>query len=82
MPLATGLGVAAIIAAVSLRIWQDHPPDQVLRQEAVLIGIGVVFAVASVTVKATRAAFPQADGARALPQRRTGGMDCRQPDGD
>ncbi len=53
-PVVTGLAVAAIIAAVAWRIWQANPPASVLSQEAVLIGIGVVFAAASVVVKGSR----------------------------
>ena len=54
LPLVTGLAVAAIIAAVGWRIWQANPPADVLRQEGILIGIGVVFAAVSVVVKASR----------------------------
>ena len=50
----SGLGVAAVIAGVAYRIWQAHPPADVLRTEAVLIGIGVVFAAASLALKASR----------------------------
>jgi diguanylate cyclase (GGDEF)-like protein/PAS domain S-box-containing protein len=54
LPVVTGLAVAAIIAAVAWRIWQANPPAEVLRQEGLLIGVGVVFAAVSMVVKASR----------------------------
>ncbi|TMC82436.1 MAG: PAS domain S-box protein [Chloroflexi bacterium] len=51
LPLVNGIAVAAIIGAVAYRIWEAHPPAEVLREEAILIGIGAVFAVVAVWVK-------------------------------
>src|SRR5256885_3102702 len=45
LPLVNGVAVAAIIGAVAYRIWEAHPPAEVLREEAILIGIGAIFAV-------------------------------------
>ncbi|HKW70908.1 MAG TPA: PAS domain S-box protein, partial [Candidatus Dormibacteraeota bacterium] len=54
LSVVTGIAVAAIITAVSYRIWQAHPPADVLRAEAVLIGTGVLFAIICMALKATR----------------------------
>ncbi len=52
LPLVNGVAIAAIIGAVAYRIWEAHPPAYVLRQEATLIGVGVVFAALAIWVKA------------------------------
>ena len=52
--MVSGLAIAAIIAAVSFRIWTAHPPVDVLRAEAVLIGVGVVFAGVCLAIKSSR----------------------------
>ncbi|HKW72695.1 MAG TPA: PAS domain S-box protein [Candidatus Dormibacteraeota bacterium] len=52
--LVNAVAAAAIIAAVSYGIWQARPPSDVLRVEAALIGVGVVFAVICIALKATR----------------------------
>ena len=54
LPLVNGIAVAAIIAAVAYRIWSANPPADVLRQETLLIGIGLVFAVAAIWLKVSR----------------------------
>jgi len=54
LPLVNVVAVAAIIAAVAYRIWQARPPADVLDEEAVLIGLGVVFAAIALAVKASR----------------------------
>ena len=54
LPLVNGIAVAAIIGAVAYRIWQAHLPPDVLREEAILIGIGVVFAAVALAVKVSR----------------------------
>jgi len=54
LALVSGLAVAAIIGAVAYTIWRAQPPAEVLRQEAVLIGVGVVFAVVCMGVKSSR----------------------------
>jgi diguanylate cyclase (GGDEF)-like protein/PAS domain S-box-containing protein len=54
LPLINGLAVAAIIAGVAYRIWQANLPPDVLQQEAILIGIGVVFGAVAVAVKVSR----------------------------
>ncbi|HEY0830748.1 MAG TPA: PAS domain S-box protein [Candidatus Dormibacteraeota bacterium] len=51
LPLVNGVAVAAIITAVAYRIWEAHPPADVLREEAVLLGIGAVFAIVAVWLK-------------------------------
>ena len=54
IPLINALAVAAIIAAVSLRIWEAHLPSDVLTVEEVLIGVGVALAAVAVWVRASR----------------------------
>ena len=54
LPLVNGIAAAAIIAAVAYRIWSANPPADVLRQETLLIGIGLVFAVAAIWLKVSR----------------------------
>jgi len=54
LPLVNAIAVAAIIGAVAYRIWQARPPAGVLSEEAILIGIGVVFAAVALAVKASR----------------------------
>ncbi len=53
LPLVNAIAVAAIIGAVAYRIWQARPPADVLSEEAILIGIGVVFAAVALAVKAS-----------------------------
>ena len=53
LPLVNGVAVAAVIGAVAYRIWEASPPAGVVRQEAILIGIGVVFAAFAVWIKAS-----------------------------
>ena len=54
LPLVNGIGVAAIIAGVAYRIWEANLPADVRTEEAILIGIGVVFAAIAVVVKVSR----------------------------
>ena len=54
LPLINGLAVAAIIAGVAYRIYEAHLPPDVLRQEEILIGLGVVFGAIAVGLKASR----------------------------
>jgi diguanylate cyclase (GGDEF)-like protein/PAS domain S-box-containing protein len=54
LPLVNGIAVAAIIGAVAYRIWAANPPAGVLRAEALLIGVGLVFAVVAVWLKVSR----------------------------
>ncbi|TME70900.1 MAG: PAS domain S-box protein, partial [Chloroflexi bacterium] len=54
LPLINGLAVAAIIAGVAFRIYEAHLPPEVLRQEEILIGLGVVFGAIAVGLKASR----------------------------
>jgi diguanylate cyclase (GGDEF)-like protein/PAS domain S-box-containing protein len=54
LPLVNGVALAAIIVAVAYRIWAAKPPADVLREEALLIGIGLVFAGVAVWLKASR----------------------------
>jgi diguanylate cyclase (GGDEF)-like protein/PAS domain S-box-containing protein len=54
LPLVNGVAVTAIIAAVAYRIWAANPPTSVLRQEALLIGVGLVFAAVAVWLKVSR----------------------------
>ena len=51
IPVVNGVAVAAIISAIAYRIWEAHPPADVLREEAVLLGIGAVFAIVAVWLK-------------------------------
>src|SRR2546429_7364521 len=51
LPLVNGVAVAAVIGAVAYRIWEASPPAGVVRQEAILIGIGVGFAAFAVWIK-------------------------------
>ena len=54
MPVVSCLAVGAIIGGVAYRIWAANVPPDVLRVEAVLIGVGVVFCVGAIVLKASR----------------------------
>jgi len=54
LPLVSGLAVAAIIAGIAYRLWEANLPPDVLRKEAILIGLGVVFGAAAITVRVSR----------------------------
>jgi len=54
LPLMNGLAVAAIIAGVAYRLWEAHLPADVLRTEAILIGLGVVFGAGAIAIRASR----------------------------
>jgi len=54
LPTINGIAAAALIAAVGFRLWEAHLPSYAVKQEFVLIGAGVVFAVIAVGVRASR----------------------------
>ena len=54
LPLINGVAAAAIIAAIGFRLWEAHLPPYAVQQEFILIGLGVVFAVVAVAVRASR----------------------------
>jgi diguanylate cyclase (GGDEF)-like protein/PAS domain S-box-containing protein len=54
LPLLNGIAAGAVILGVAYRIWEANLPPDVLRQEAILIGSGVVLAAVAVTVRASR----------------------------
>jgi len=54
LPVINGVAVAAIIAAVSYRLVQSNAPSDVIREELVLIGVGVVVAAVAIYVRASR----------------------------
>src|SRR5256884_344579 len=56
LPLINAIAAAAVIAGVAYRIWEANLPAAVLRQEAVLIALGVVLAVIAVAVRISKLA--------------------------
>jgi len=56
LPLINAIAAAAVIAGVAYRIWEANLPAAVLRQEAVLIALGVVLAVVAVAVRISKLA--------------------------
>ncbi|TMD97082.1 MAG: PAS domain S-box protein [Chloroflexi bacterium] len=54
LPLVNGLAVAAVIGGVTYRLWQAHLPQDILREEALLIGLGVVLGAFAVAARASR----------------------------
>jgi diguanylate cyclase (GGDEF)-like protein/PAS domain S-box-containing protein len=54
LPFINGVAAAAIIAAIGIRLWEAHLPAYAVRQEFVLIGLGVVFAVVAAPIRASR----------------------------
>src|SRR5256884_2781347 len=56
LPLINAIAAAAVIAGVAYRIWEANLPAAVLRQEAVLIALGVVLAAIAVAVRISKLA--------------------------
>ena len=56
LPLVNGIAVGSVIAAVSWRVWEARLPTSALRQEAILIGLGLVLAAVAIPLKASRLA--------------------------
>ncbi|TMB77711.1 MAG: PAS domain S-box protein [Chloroflexi bacterium] len=54
LPLINGLAVGAVIAGVAYRLWQAHLPADVLRQEEILIGVGVVLGGVAVAARVAK----------------------------
>jgi diguanylate cyclase (GGDEF)-like protein/PAS domain S-box-containing protein len=54
LPLLNGVAAAAVILGVAYRIWEANLPPDVLQQEAILIGLGVILAIVAVAVRASR----------------------------
>ena len=54
LPLINGLAVGAVIAGVAYRLWQAHLPANVLRQEEILIGVGVVLGGVAVAARVAK----------------------------
>src|SRR6266581_6112842 len=54
LPLLNGLAVGAVIAGVAYRLWEAHLPADVLRQEEVLIGIGVLLGAVAVAARVAK----------------------------
>src|SRR5947199_10387845 len=54
LPVLNGVAAGAVIMGVAYRIWEAHLPSDVLRVEAILIGVGAVLAVAAVAVRSSR----------------------------
>src|SRR5438132_680210 len=54
LPLINGLAVGAVIAGVAYRLWQAHLPADVLRQEQILIGVGVVLGGVAVAARVAK----------------------------
>ncbi len=54
LPVINGVAVAAIIIGIAYRILEANLPPDVLRQEAVLIGLGVIVGGAAVAMRASR----------------------------
>ena len=56
LPVINAIAAAAVIAGVAYRIWEANLPATVLRQEAVLIALGVVLAAVAVAVRISKLA--------------------------
>ncbi len=56
LPLINAIAAAAVIAGVAYRLWEANLPAAVLRQEAVLIALGVVLAAVAVAVRISKLA--------------------------
>jgi len=54
LPLINGLAVGAVIAGVAYRLWQAHLPADVLREEEILIGVGVVLGGVAVAARVAK----------------------------
>jgi len=54
LPLINGLAVGAVIAGVAYRLWQAHLPADVLRQEEILIGVGIVLGGVAVAARVAK----------------------------
>ncbi len=56
LPLINSIAAAVIIGATVVRLWEAHLPRQILQEEGVLIGIGVVYGAIAVAVRGSRLA--------------------------
>ena len=54
LPLTTSLAAAVIIGAVAVRLWEAHLPKEVLQEEGILIGVGIVYGAIAVAIRASR----------------------------
>jgi diguanylate cyclase (GGDEF)-like protein/PAS domain S-box-containing protein len=54
LPLTSSLAAAVIIGAVAVRLWEAHLPRDVLQEEAILIGVGIVYGAVAVAIRASR----------------------------
>ena len=54
LPAVSCLAVGGIIAGVAYRLWEANLPSSIQRTEAILIGVGVVFCVGAIVLKASR----------------------------
>ena len=53
LPLINSLAAAVIIGAIVVRLWEAHLPRQVLQEEGVLIGAGIVYGAVAVALRAS-----------------------------
>src|SRR5438128_4183494 len=56
LPAVNGLAVAAIFAGVGYRLWAAHLPADILREEAILLALGIVLSVVAVAARVSKAA--------------------------
>jgi len=54
LPAINALAAGAVIAGVAYRVWEADLPANVLREEVILIALGVVLAAVAVAVRASR----------------------------
>ena len=50
MSLISGLAAAVIIGAIAIRLWEAHLPTDVLQEEGLLIGAGIVYGVIALAI--------------------------------
>jgi diguanylate cyclase (GGDEF)-like protein/PAS domain S-box-containing protein len=60
MPVINAVAAGAVIAGLAYRIWEAHLPADQLRQEAVLVALGVVLAGVAVAARVSRFALSPA----------------------
>ena len=54
LPLIRTFAASVMIVAVAYRLWEAHLPKEVLQQEALLIGAGVIYAAVAVSIRGSR----------------------------
>ncbi|MGH7869718.1 MAG: hypothetical protein ACREP9_19340, partial [Candidatus Dormibacteraceae bacterium] len=49
-----GMAAAVIIGAVAVRLWEAHLPGEVLQEEALVIGVGILYGAVAVAIRVSR----------------------------